>query len=179
MAYRDRIVEVRTVPASSIVPQDVNPNLHDEQQKTSLRAALDRRGVTGIPIVVERQGKLRMIDGHLRREVLGDQPVRVAVLDLTEKEEREEVIAHDQIARLAQVDPTAQLELVEGTEPEALESLGLTLEAVEALRLETTVPNFEPVSEDEQGRLDELAPIMVACPECGHEFNAREAGTAA
>lgn len=137
MAYRDRIVEVRTVPASSVIPQDVNPNGHPPGQQAALRAALKRRGITGIPLVVEREGKLRMIDGHLRREELGDQPVKVAILDLTEREEREEVIAHDQIARLAQVDPTAQLELVEGTEPEALESLGLTVEDVEALRLET------------------------------------------
>lgn len=127
-AFRDRIIEVRTVPASSIVPAAINPNLHDDQQKAALRAALTRRGITGIPLVVERDGKLRMIDGHLRREALGDQPVKVAVLDLTEKEEREELIAHDQIARLAQIDRSAQLELVEQTEPEALESLGLTEE---------------------------------------------------
>jgi hypothetical protein len=29
-------------------------------------------------------------------------------------------------------------------------------------------PNFEPVGEDEQPRLDEKKP--VTCPECGHEF---------
>lgn len=31
-----------------------------------------------------------------------------------------------------------------------------------------TVPNFEPVGIDEQGRLDEKA--KCKCPECGHEF---------
>lgn len=29
-------------------------------------------------------------------------------------------------------------------------------------------PNFEPGTEDEQGRLDQIKPII--CPECGHEF---------
>ena len=31
-----------------------------------------------------------------------------------------------------------------------------------------TVPDFEPVGIDEQGRLDQKKP--VTCPECGHEF---------
>lgn len=30
------------------------------------------------------------------------------------------------------------------------------------------IPKFEPVGEDQQGKLDELA--KVKCPECGHEF---------
>jgi hypothetical protein len=34
------------------------------------------------------------------------------------------------------------------------------------------VPNFHPVGEDEQGRLDEIAPkeLSCTCPSCGHEF---------
>jgi ParB family chromosome partitioning protein len=29
-------------------------------------------------------------------------------------------------------------------------------------------PSFDPVSEDEQGRLDQKKPVQ--CPECGYEF---------
>ena len=37
---------------------------------------------------------------------------------------------------------------------------------------DTEVPNFEPVGEDEQGRLDQIQPkeIDCVCPNCGHEF---------
>lgn len=35
-----------------------------------------------------------------------------------------------------------------------------------------TGPNFEPVSADEQSRLDEKK--LVTCPECGHEFRPRK-----
>jgi ParB family chromosome partitioning protein len=31
-------------------------------------------------------------------------------------------------------------------------------------------PDFEPGSEDDQGRLDQKTP--TTCPECGHEFEA-------
>ena len=35
--------------------------------------------------------------------------------------------------------------------------------------------NFAPGTEDDQGKLDELAPRMVTCPACSHEFDSREA----
>ena len=36
-------------------------------------------------------------------------------------------------------------------------------------------PSFEPGSEDDQGKLDELDPKWIACPHCGKEFDARQA----
>ena len=35
-------------------------------------------------------------------------------------------------------------------------------------------PDFEPASEDEQGKLDELDPKWVDCPHCGKEFDLRQ-----
>ena len=37
--------------------------------------------------------------------------------------------------------------------------------------LEVPDTNFEPATEDEQGRLDELLPKYVTCPHCGKEFD--------
>ena len=34
--------------------------------------------------------------------------------------------------------------------------------------------DFEPGTEDDQGKLDELAPKMVVCPHCGTEYDLRE-----
>ena len=34
--------------------------------------------------------------------------------------------------------------------------------------------DFDPVGENEQGKLDEKSPKMVSCPECKHIFNANE-----
>ena len=36
------------------------------------------------------------------------------------------------------------------------------------------VPDFEPATEDEQGKLDELEPKWVTCPHCGTEYDLRE-----
>ena len=38
------------------------------------------------------------------------------------------------------------------------------------------VPDFQPGTLDEQGRLDELAPKIVSCPHCGKEFDLRQNG---
>jgi hypothetical protein len=36
-------------------------------------------------------------------------------------------------------------------------------------------PQFEPATENEQGRLDRLEPKWVSCPHCGKTFDSREA----
>lgn len=37
-----------------------------------------------------------------------------------------------------------------------------------------TTPDFEPATEDEQGKLDQLEPKIVECPHCGEKFDLRE-----
>jgi hypothetical protein len=36
------------------------------------------------------------------------------------------------------------------------------------------VPDFEPATQDDQSKLDELEPKWIACPHCGKEFDARQ-----
>lgn len=50
--------------------------------------------------------------------------------------------------------------------------LGDELNALMAGLAGDEVPDFEPVGEDEQGRLDQVAPkeMNCVCPNCGHEF---------
>ncbi len=38
---------------------------------------------------------------------------------------------------------------------------------------EVEPPDFEPGTEEEQGKLDELSPKIVKCPHCGKEFDSR------
>jgi len=37
------------------------------------------------------------------------------------------------------------------------------------------MPDFEPATEEEQGKLDELDPKWITCPHCGEKFDEREA----
>ena len=51
-----------------------------------------------------------------------------------------------------------------------LELTGFSDEEIKALM----PPDFQPGTEEEQGKLDQLDPKWIACPHCGKEFDARE-----
>ena len=51
-----------------------------------------------------------------------------------------------------------------------LELTGFNSEEIKALQM----PLFEPGTEEDQGKLDELDPKWIACPHCGKEFDARQ-----
>ena len=80
----------------------------------------------------------------------------------------------EQKAQLALYDNRAA-ELADGWDADVLKRLsddGLDLSKFwyddELAEVMVAVPDFDPVGEDEQGRLDQKKP--VTCPECGHEF---------
>jgi hypothetical protein len=54
----------------------------------------------------------------------------------------------------------------------AMDILGFDSEEINKLLDE---PDFQPATEEEQGKLDELDPKWIACPHCGKEFDARQA----
>jgi ParB family chromosome partitioning protein len=51
-----------------------------------------------------------------------------------------------------------------------LDLTGFTADHIAALQ----TPDFEPGTEDDQGKLDELDPKWISCPHCGKEFDARQ-----
>lgn len=64
-------------------------------------------------LVREREdGKLELIDGHLRAETTPDMVVPVLVVDLTEAEAKRLLVHLDPLAGMAQVDDTALKELL-------------------------------------------------------------------
>ena len=52
-------------------------------------------------------------------------------------------------------------------------SSDLDEESLDKLMIE---PEFDPATEDEQGKLDQREPKWVACPHCGKEFDLCEQG---
>jgi hypothetical protein len=91
----------------------------------------------------------------------------------SEAQRRAYVLADNKLALNAGWD-TAML----GSELKGLEGFDLSLIgfSVGELAAMFDVPNFEPGTEDQQGKLDELAPKIVQCPHCGQEYDLREHG---
>jgi len=101
--------------------------------------------------------KLQIVDAD------GDTLVAVRRRGLTPSQKRDLAIYDNRTAELAEwnVEQLAA-DLQNG------EDLAAFFFDDELKTLGVVVPGFGPVSEDEQGKLDEKTP--VTCPSCGHEF---------
>jgi hypothetical protein len=126
MNIRDRVKELRRVPASQLKPSLKNWRLHPKEQADALRGLLAEVGFAGAALARELEdGSLELIDGHLRAETTGDMPIPVLVLDVTAEEADKLLATFDPISAMATAD-AAKLD-------ELLKSVSSSNEAVNAL----------------------------------------------
>lgn len=172
MKIRDRIKELRRVPASELLPNPKNWRTHPDAQKDALRGILAEVGIAGAVLARETPNGLMLIDGHLRAETIDDTPVPVLVLDVSEAEADKLLATYDPLSAMAESDPVKLDALMReiDTGSEALQQMLSDL----AEDVGIISPNFEPGTEGEQGQLDQLEPKIVKCPHCKKEFDCRE-----
>ena len=102
---RNRIKEHRRVRAGDLVPHELNPRLHSEAQRAALAALYDEVGFARSLLVYELpDGRLKLIDGHLRQSMRPDMEVDVEVLDVDDGEARALLLSIDPLAALADYD---------------------------------------------------------------------------
>jgi hypothetical protein len=100
---RNRIKAHRRVRAGDLVPHEWNFRLHPEGQRKALQALYAEVGFARSLLAYELpDGRLKLIDGHLRRDLDPDMEVEVEVLDVTEEEARALLLSIDPLALLAQ-----------------------------------------------------------------------------
>jgi hypothetical protein len=104
MQIRDRITELRRVPASELIPNPKNWRVHPENQQDGLRSVLERVGYADAVIARETDEGLVLIDGHLRAETTPDALIPVLITDLDEAEADEVLATLDPLASLAEPD---------------------------------------------------------------------------
>lgn len=101
-SIRSRILGYREVPARSLRVHPKNYRTHPEYQTDSVRKVLARIG--WVDVLKTRElpdGSLELFDGHLRRDIAGDELVPVLVTDLDDRETEEVLAVFDQLASLA------------------------------------------------------------------------------
>ena len=109
---RDRIRELRRVPARLLVPHPLNYRLHPERERAALQTLLKRIGFAAALLTRELpDGRLQLIDGHMRAEEVGDAEVPVLVTDLTADEAEELLLMGDLLVAMAERDAGAFDEL--------------------------------------------------------------------
>ena len=105
MNVRDRIKELRRVPANELRPNPRNWRKHPEKQLNAIRGVLAEVGFAGAEIARELDdGTLELIDGHARAEVAGSAEVPVLVLDVDEAEANKILATFDPIGAMAESD---------------------------------------------------------------------------
>jgi hypothetical protein len=99
---RNRIKGHRRVRAGDLVPHEFNYRLHPQLQRAALLALYQEVGFARSLLAYELpDGRLKLIDGHLRRDLDPDMEVEVEVLDVNDEEARALLLSIDPLAELA------------------------------------------------------------------------------
>jgi hypothetical protein len=115
---RNRIKAHRRVRAGDLVPHEFNFRTHPEGQRAALAELYREVGFARSLLAYELpDGRLKLIDGHLRRDMDPDMEVDVEVLDVTEDEARTLLLTIDPLASLAEQQEQLRQRLLELAPP--------------------------------------------------------------
>lgn len=187
---RDRVIELRKIPASELIENPKNWRKHPPSQRSAMAGALNEIGVADAVIARETPDGLQLIDGHLRQEVMGNTPVPVLVVDLTEEEADKLLLTLDPLTAMATTDTDALLGLLEEAEfnnpalNDMLEALAngerhpmpdwSQYEPPEQAEIEAQAETMEGRFVTEQANPGGDRMLNVVCPDCGSEFSLKE-----
>ena len=162
---KNRIKELRWVLPGALEDDPRNWRMHPEAQREALQAVLDSVGIVDAVIARETEdGRLILIDGHLRRDMIA-QEIPVLIVDLDEEESGQALATLDPIASMAETNADALRRLVEASNPP--EAAMSVLEVLTKVH-ETTDAQVEQAAAQTEGR--SAYSYDLECPECGHEF---------
>jgi hypothetical protein len=121
-SIRNRIKGHRRVRAGDLVPHEFNFRVHPEVQREALAALYREVGFARSLLAYELpDGRLKLIDGHLRRDLDPDMEVEVEVLDVSDAEARTLLLTIDPLAELAGEQEELRQRLTELAPPLAAE----------------------------------------------------------
>ncbi len=174
MNIRDRIKELRRVPADQLQPNPKNWRKHPEAQANALRGVLAEVGIASAVLARETpEGGLMLIDGHLRTETLHNAQIPVLVLDVTEEEADKILATFDPLGAMAESDADALRALLEEVETGSQELADMLTALAEDAGI---------IDENKQANQSTAEEINVdsfnmqcKCPRCGFEFDPPEA----
>ena len=163
--------KIENLPTGDLIPYAGNSRTHDAAQVSQIAASIKEFGFTN-PVLIDADNGI--IAGHGRvlaaQKLKLDQVPCIRLGHLTDAQKRAYVIADNKLALNAGWDDDAlQAELDRLRE----EDFDLDLLGFSDNEMQFDAPDFEPGTEDDQGKLDELDPKFVKCPSCQHVFDSR------
>jgi ParB-like chromosome segregation protein Spo0J len=170
MKIRDRIRELRRVPASELRPNPKNWRTHPQAQADALRGVLAEVGIADAVLARELEdGTLMLLDGHLRVETMGDQILPVLVLDVDEAEGDKVLATLDPLAAMAEADAIKLDAILREIDTGSADVQQLLADLAEE---HGVVPPNENTPESSTEEIDaEAFSMQCKCPRCGFEFD--------
>lgn len=168
-------MQIEQIPTSDLIPYARNSRTHSPEQVAQIAGSIREFGFTN-PVLIDNDNGI--IAGHGRvmaAQKLGlDQVPCIRLGHLTEPQRKAYVIADNKLALNSGWDEEMlSLELSDLREVDFdLGLIGFDADEIEAA-LNPPEVDFEPGTEDDQGKLDELAPKLVKCPSCQSTFDSR------
>jgi hypothetical protein len=154
--YPDRIIELRRVRASELLPDPRNWRKHPPRQREALRGILAEIGFADALLARELAGgRLQLIDGHLRAETAPEQLLPVLVLDVNEAEAAKLLLSLDPLAALAEADGEKLNELLDQFQTENA--------ALAAMLDELAETANRPVVDPHGPEIPEVWQVVVNC----------------
>jgi len=169
MPIRNRIKEHRLVRAGDLAPHEHNWRNHPDSQREALKALYDEVGFARSLLAYELpDGRLKLIDGHLRRELDPDMLVDVEVLNVDDEEARKLLLSMDSLAGLAEADKevVAQLREITRSDSQVLMDFWRSVSESEAATRATLKEAVKPPSEQS---FPEQFLIVVKCRDEKHQ----------
>ena len=166
MHIRDRIRELRRVPARELRPHPRNWRTHSDRQRDVLRGVLAEVGYADALLARELpDGSLELIDGHLRAETTPEMLVPVLVLDVDEGEAAKLLATLDPLANLAGMNRDLLAEVLAETTTDNWAVQTLWDELLQAT--DTALPSIQSLAEPARLRpvieVPELYQLIVDC----------------
>ena len=148
---RNRIKCHKKVRAADLVPHEWNFRIHPGNQRTALEALYRQVGFARSLLAYELpDGRLKLIDGHLRRDIDPDMEVDVEILDVNEDEARALLLSIDPLAALARTQEQIHQRLMEVTPvaaPELEAAWQASVQAALAAPLKDDRPGYKSYPE--------------------------------
>ena len=164
-------LKIKLISTAKLKAYEHNAKEHPEYQVEQIANSIQEFGFND-PIAVDQD--MVIIEGHgrlLAAELLEMDRVPIIVLShLSDTQKKAYILAHNKLTLNSGFDvDTLNDELM----AIALGELDMTMFGFEPEDLDFSTPEFEADSEENQGALDMLEPLMVTCPNCACEFDAK------
>lgn len=167
MKIRDRIRELRRVPAKDLIPNERNWRRHPKAQQEALQGILAEIGYADALIAYATPDGLKLIDGHLRASTTPDTLVPVLVLDVDEAEANKLLASLDPLAAMAESDQNALQQLLGDVQT----SNSALAEMLANLSNKTDANSIPNSLHDEFPEMNENIPTSHECPKCGYKWS--------